>query len=102
MAAATAAASNTVAAAIDKAVARGKDNAQRLKREFLRQGELGEEKTDEFNEEAMTQGVTIKTFAVVQKSSRVIQLLRSVTKFADAEGPQELSGQVIGFYGDGT
>lgn len=39
----------------------------------------------------MTQGVTIKTFAVVQKHSPAIQLLHSVSKFADAEGPPELT-----------
>ena len=50
----------------------------------------------------MTQGVVIKTFAVALKNTTTIQLLHSVSKFADAEGPPELSGRVIGFHGERT
>lgn len=67
--AATGAEKNTVAAAIEKAVTRARDNEQRLRMEFTRQEVLGEDKKDEFKEEALTQGVVIKTFAVAMTGS---------------------------------
>jgi hypothetical protein len=39
-------------------------------------------------------------FAVVQGATPVIKVIHCVSKFADAKGPDELSGCVIGFHGD--
>lgn len=93
---------NTVLAALEKAIEKSKGSVQRYKREFGRQKELGEPKWKEFKEETLQQGMYIKPMAVVQKGSPVVKILHSIAKFADADGPDQLSGKIFGFYGERT
>jgi hypothetical protein len=93
---------NTVMAALEKAMKKSKGSVQRQKQEFGRQKELGEPKWKEFKEETLQHGVYIKPMAVVQKGSPVVKILHSIAKFADADGPEELSGKIFGFYGERT
>lgn len=46
--------------------------------------------------------MAIKTFAVVQTASATIKVLHSLARFANADGPDELTGHIIGFHGDRT
>jgi hypothetical protein len=81
---------------------KSKGSVQRQKQELGRQKELGEPKWRDFKEETLQQGMYIKPMAVVQKGSPVVKILHSIVKFADADGPEELSGKIFGFYGERT
>jgi hypothetical protein len=92
--------SNTVNAALQWAIDQSNEDGQRFKRELRRQEQLGEAKKEEFKDEIVTQRRFIKTFAVVQGSTPVIKVIHCVSKFADAEGLEDILGRIIGFHGD--
>lgn len=92
----------TVLVALDKEVAKGKANGERLKKEFTWQRDYGGDKWDAIKEDTLSPQRGIRAFGVVVKTSTVIKVMYGIGKYIDAEGPMELTGKVIGFLGERT